>query len=108
MALEVARVEVLTNGRRYIRNHVEALCELRDQYSDRLTLRITLESTSAAVHDKLRGQGTFDQTVETIVMLARMGFRVVVTAEREFVGDGTEAVGTPTNLSLPRTASQSR
>jgi MoaA/NifB/PqqE/SkfB family radical SAM enzyme len=90
MALEVARVEVLTNGRRHIRDHFEALRELREQYPDRLTLRITLESTSPAVHDALRGRGTFDQTVETIVMLARMGFRVVVTGEREFVGDGTD------------------
>lgn len=90
MALGVARVEVLTNGRRYIRDHVEALGELRGQYPDRLTLRITLESTTPAVHDRLRGRGTFDQTVETVVMLARMGFHVVVAAEREFAGDGTD------------------
>jgi MoaA/NifB/PqqE/SkfB family radical SAM enzyme len=90
MALEVANVEVLTNGRRYIRNHFEALNELQGRYPDRLTLRITLESTSRAVHDGLRGRGTFDQTVETIVTLAQKGFRVVVTGEREFVGDGTE------------------
>jgi hypothetical protein len=30
MALGVANVEVLTNGRRYNRNHVEPLSELRD------------------------------------------------------------------------------
>src|SRR5579884_1921516 len=69
MALEVARVEVLTNGRRYIRDHFDALRELRDQYPDRLTLRVTLESPRPAVHDALRGRGTFEQTVDTIVML---------------------------------------
>src|SRR5579884_2282803 len=90
MALDVARVEVLTNGRRYIRNHFDALRQLRERYPDRLTLRVTLESSSPAAHDALRGRGTFDQTVETIVMLARMGFRVVVTAEREFAGGGSD------------------
>ena len=90
MAIEIADVEILSNGRRYIRNHFEALRELRDAYRDRLTLRITLESPTSTVHDRLRGRGTFDQTVETVVLLARMGFRVVVTAERPFVGDGSD------------------
>ena len=90
MALDIAPVEILTNGRRYIRHHFEALRELQEKYPERMTVRITLESPNRAVHDGLRGRGTFEQTVETILMLARMDFRVVVTGEREFVGSETD------------------
>ena len=84
-ALEIAPVEILTNGRRYIRHHFDALRELRARHGDRLRLRITLESPRAAEHDMIRGRGTFGQTVETIVDLAAMGFVPIVTAERPFL-----------------------
>jgi MoaA/NifB/PqqE/SkfB family radical SAM enzyme len=85
-ALEAAPVEVLTNGRKYIRNHYEALRDLRARFRDRLTIRITLESPEPVGHDRLRGRGTFHQTVDTIVQLSAMGFTPVVTAERDFLG----------------------
>jgi sulfatase maturation enzyme AslB (radical SAM superfamily) len=81
-ALEIAPVEVLTNGRRYIRNHMEALRRLLERHGDRLTLRITLESPDAQRHDAIRGRGTFAQTTETIRLLAEMGFTLVIAAER--------------------------
>jgi len=86
-ALEIAPVEILTNGRRYIRNHYDALTELRAKYGDRLRIRITLESPRAGEHDFIRGKGTFAQTVETIVQLAAMGFVPIVTAERPFLSE---------------------
>jgi hypothetical protein len=86
-ALEIAPVEVLTNGRRYIRNHFDALRDLRARYGDRLRLRITLESPRAEEHDRIRGRGTFAQTVETIVQLAAMGFVPLLTAERPFLSE---------------------
>lgn len=79
LAVEIAPVEILTNGRRYIRNHLDALAQLR---RDRLTLRITLESADAARHDAIRGRGTFTQTVDTIRHLLEAGFAVVIAAER--------------------------
>lgn len=85
-ALEIAPVEILTNGRRYIRHHYEALADLRARFGDRLTIRITLESPVAAEHDRLRGRGTFNQTVETIAQLGAMGFSPVITAERDVLG----------------------
>ncbi len=85
LALEIAEVEILTNGRRYIRNHFEALRELDQRHRGRLTLRVTLESPTWETHDRIRGRGTFDQTVESITQLAGMGFRIVVTAERPFL-----------------------
>jgi hypothetical protein len=82
LALEIAPVEILTNGRVHIRNHFDALRGLRERHGDRLTLRITLESPDPQAHDAIRGRGTFAQTTETIRMLAQMSFRVVIAAER--------------------------
>jgi MoaA/NifB/PqqE/SkfB family radical SAM enzyme len=90
-ALEIAPVEVLTNARRYIRNHFDALRELRDRHGDRLRLRITLESPRAAEHDAIRGRGTFAQTLETIAQLSAVGFVPIITAERQFLREQTEA-----------------
>jgi hypothetical protein len=81
-ALEIAPVEILTNGRRYIRNHLVALRELHERFPGRLTLRITLESPHEAEHDAIRGRTTFAQTVETIRDLGGIGFVPVITAER--------------------------
>ncbi len=81
-ALTLAPVEILSNGRRYIRNHFEALRALRARHGDRLRLRITLESPEPARHDAIRGKGTFAQTVATVRDLADMGFVPVIAAER--------------------------
>ena len=83
-SLSIAPVEILTNGRRYIRNHFDALKRLFDQHGQRLRLRITLESFITADHDAIRGRGTFDQTVETVCDLAAIGFVPVINAERPF------------------------
>jgi len=85
-ALEIAPVEILTNGRRHIRNHMDALARLRERHGNRLTLRITLESPDAAEHDAIRGRGTFAQTVETIRDLLDAGFSTVIAAERPLLG----------------------
>ncbi len=79
-ALGIAPVEILTNGRRYIRNHFAVLGELRAHHGDRLRLRVTLESLRAEQHDAIRGKSTFAQTVETINQLQEMGFVPVLTA----------------------------
>lgn len=89
-ALELAPVEILTNARRYIRNHFHALRSLRERHGDRLRLRITLESPRAAEHDAIRGKGTFNQTVETIRRLQELGFTPIITAERPFLSEHTD------------------
>ena len=89
-ALDLAPVEILTNARRYIRNYFDVLAELRAKHGDRLRLRITLESPRADEHDAIRGKGTFAQTVETVVELARLGFVPVITAERPFLSEPTD------------------
>ncbi len=90
-ALEIAPVEVLTNGRLYIRNHFEALRRLHERHGDRLTLRITLESPDAQQHDAIRGRGTFALTTETMRLLAEMGFAPVIAAERPLLDGRSDA-----------------
>ena len=82
LALEIAPVDILTNGRRYIRNHFAVLRELQKGFPGRLTLRITLESPHEAEHDAIRGRTTFAQTVKTVRDLCGMGFVPVIAAER--------------------------
>ena len=89
-ALDIASVEILTNARRYIRNHFGVLRELREEHGDRLRLRITLESPRADEHDRIRGKSTFSQTMETIGELSAMGFIPVITAERPFLREETD------------------
>jgi MoaA/NifB/PqqE/SkfB family radical SAM enzyme len=86
-ALEVAPVEILTNGRRHIRNHFAVLRELQARFPDRLTLRITLESPHEAEHDAIRGHTTFHQTTRTVRELGEMGFVPVITAERPLLDE---------------------
>ncbi|MGA2196150.1 MAG: radical SAM protein [Bryobacteraceae bacterium] len=90
LALEIAPVEVLTNGRLYIRNHFAVLRRLRERHGGRLTLRITLESPDEQYHDAIRGRGTFAQTAETIRLLAEMGFPLVIAAERSLLDGRTD------------------
>lgn len=87
LALEIAPVEILTNGRRYIRNHFDSLRELHERFPGRLTLRITLESPVEAEHDAIRGRTTFAQTIETVRQLGDIGFVPVITAERPLLDE---------------------
>lgn len=84
-ALDIAPVEILTNARRYIRNHFGILGELRAKHGDRLRLRVTLESPRAGEHNAIRGKNTFEQTLETLEQLSAMGFVPIITAERPFL-----------------------
>ncbi len=85
-SLSIAPVEILTNGRRYIRNHFDALQALFRKHGERLRLRISLESFEPGEHDAIRGRGTFVRTVDTVCDLAAMGFVPVINAERPFLG----------------------
>jgi MoaA/NifB/PqqE/SkfB family radical SAM enzyme len=103
-ALEIAPVEILTNARRHIRAHYDALRKLHDRHGERLKVRVTLESPAAEAHDELRGKGTFVQTVETVRQLCEMGFVPVITAERPLLsiaGDPEIAAAFQALFALP-------
>lgn len=79
MALERGHTAlVLTNAMRpMMRPAVQAgLLALKDRHGDRLSLRISLDHHSAAVHDAERGPGAFDATLEGLSWLAGHGFRL--------------------------------
>jgi hypothetical protein len=75
-------VLVLTNAMRPMRRHEAALLDLHARYGARLTLRISLDHHTAAVHEAERGVATFGKTVDGIAWLASRGFRIAVAARR--------------------------
>jgi hypothetical protein len=82
---------VLTNAMRPMRRHEAALLRLRDQYGDRLTLRVSLDHHTRAVHEAERGVGTWAKAVDGLQWLARHGFSIAV-AGRILPGE-SEAAG---------------
>jgi MoaA/NifB/PqqE/SkfB family radical SAM enzyme len=89
-ALEIAPVDILTNGRRHIRAHFPDLARLRAKHGDRLRLRVTLESPREGDHDSIRGRGTYRQTVETVKQLGELGFVPIITAERPLLTEASD------------------
>jgi hypothetical protein len=69
---------VLTNAMRPMRRHEAALLRLREQYGDRLTLRVSLDHHTRAVHEAERGVGTWAKAVDGLQWLARQGFSIAV------------------------------
>lgn len=85
---------VLTNAMRPMRRFDAELLALRQQHGARLTLRISLDHPTAAVHDAERGEGSFDITLDGLTWLARQGFSLAVAGRhlpRENEGDARAA-----------------
>jgi len=69
---------VLTNAmkplqRKKIKN---ALLDLRDRFGDKLTLRISLDHYTHELHDRERGQGSFDKALVGIDWLSKNDFNL--------------------------------
>jgi uncharacterized Fe-S cluster-containing radical SAM superfamily protein len=56
----------------------EGFVALRNTYGSRLTVRVSLDHYSRTLHEKERGPGTFDKTVEGIDWLARERFSLAL------------------------------
>ncbi len=82
-------VLILTNAMRpMMRPRVRAgLIALRNEYSARLTLRVSLDSFIVARHDEERGAGAFAATLKGIDWLAREGFVVALAGRTLWDGD---------------------
>jgi len=83
---------VLTNAMKPMRNHWAALLDLRARYGERLTLRVSIDHHGALLHDLERGEGSFAQTLEGLVWLAREGFRVHVAGRLGFSDEDEAAM----------------
>ncbi|MCC5995240.1 MAG: radical SAM protein [Oceanicaulis sp.] len=69
---------VLTNAMRPMMRPAvrEGLKALQRRFGDRLTMRVSLDHHSAAVHDAERGEGAFGDTLKGLAWLAQNGFRL--------------------------------
>jgi len=74
---EAAPTTVLTNGMLLRGRRLDAL---RTLSRDRLTLQISLDSPSPALHDRYRGPGTWQRAWEGIETARHAGFRVRLAA----------------------------
>lgn len=98
------RALVLTNAMRPMRRHEAALKALP---RDNLTLRVSLDHHTAAVHDAERGAGAFAKAMDGIRWLAANGFHIAI-AGRHLADDddaaaraGYEALFAQHGLPLP-------
>jgi radical SAM protein with 4Fe4S-binding SPASM domain len=67
---------ILTNATLFDEQRIAALKEVM---GPRLLLQVSLEGPNAEIHDKLRGKGSFDRTVEGIKRLKSIGITPIVS-----------------------------
>ena len=71
---------VLTNAMRPMRKAEAALLSLRARHGERLLLRVSLDHYAAQVHDRERGAGSWETTLDGLAWLSRHGVRVHVAS----------------------------
>ena len=54
------------------------LLDIKERYGERMTLRVSLDHHSEALHDAERGAGSFRKSMEGLRWLARQGFAIAV------------------------------
>jgi uncharacterized Fe-S cluster-containing radical SAM superfamily protein len=67
------------------------LLALRDEYGDRLAIRVSLDHYGKALHEEERGPDTYDKTVEGLDWLAANGFALAL-AGRTYSGESEESL----------------
>lgn len=82
------RALVLTNAMKPMRNHAAALLALREEFGDRLTMRVSLDHYGASLHDLERQEGSFAAALDGLTWLARHGFHLHVAGRAAFGGEG--------------------
>jgi hypothetical protein len=82
---------VLTNAMKPMRKLREKLLALRDAYGARLTIRVSLDHYTPAVHEAERGGRSWAPAIDGVVWLARNGFALDV-ASRRFTGEPEDAL----------------
>jgi len=69
---------VLSNAMRPMRRHEAALLDLNARFGDRLTIRVSLDHYTKAVHEAERGANSWDKALSGLRWLAQHGFRIAV------------------------------
>jgi hypothetical protein len=76
------RALVLTNAMKPMQRLERPLLALREAHGDRLTIRVSLDHYTSAVHEAERGRGSWAPAIDGLVWLARNGFAIDVAARR--------------------------
>ncbi len=84
-------VLVLTNAMRPMMKLATPLAALNDRFGARLTLRVSVDHYTKALHEAERGPRSWDPTIEGLCWLANQGFRINI-AGRLFSGEPEAAV----------------
>lgn len=74
---------VLTNGTLFTTRRIEALARLAEAARYSLEIRVSLDGPCAADHDRFRGPGSFERSVDGLRRLERAGLLPIVTVTRE-------------------------
>jgi uncharacterized Fe-S cluster-containing radical SAM superfamily protein len=82
---------VLTNAMRPMQRHKSQLVALVARYGARLRLRVSLDDPSPAVHDRERGEGTYEKTLAGLKWLAANGLSLEV-AGRNFTHEPEDSL----------------
>lgn len=75
-------VLVLTNAMRPMRRCEQQLKSLVAEFGDRLTIRVSLDHYSEAVHEAERGAGSWEKAIAGVRWLAANGVRLAVAGRR--------------------------
>jgi hypothetical protein len=85
------RALVLTNAMAPLRKLRPRMLALRDAYGDRLTIRVSVDHYTQAVHEDERGKRSWAPTIDGLTWLGRNGFALDV-AGRRFTGEQEEVL----------------
>src|SRR3984893_9708492 len=80
---------VLTNAMKPMAKCKPGLLRLRDHYSDRLTIRVSIDHYGSSVHELERGKRSWQPTHDGLVWLGRNGF--LVSRQKRRLSGGAEA-----------------
>ncbi len=85
------RALVLTNAMAPLRKLRPRMLALRDAHGERLTVRVSLDHYTPAVHEAERGKRSWAPTIDGLLWLTRNGFALDV-AGRRFTGEPEDVV----------------
>lgn len=71
-------VLILTNAHKVLKRHQQNLLRLKDLYADKLHLRVSLDHHRREVHERERGEGTFEETLSQLKWLSDHRFNLSV------------------------------
>jgi sulfatase maturation enzyme AslB (radical SAM superfamily) len=101
---------LLTNAYRVIKRVETRLLHLKEKYGDQLSLRVSMDHYTAEVHNKERGEGTLENTLEAFKWLYQNGFnlsiagRSLIEEEMEQATAGFQNLLTENDIDLKLTS----